>query len=116
MPRRAMTDHLSCTQTLAAVRAFHDKHDFRNGGGRELVCRVALMAEEPGALSARASKGKPVAEPAEACADLFILLPESAIAADFDLADTFGCRPGKLEQRRSRMVHGRIRVSGFRDT
>ena len=38
---------------LAAVQAFHDKHDFKNTGGEELTYRVALMAEELGWSSDR---------------------------------------------------------------
>jgi NTP pyrophosphatase (non-canonical NTP hydrolase) len=111
-----MTDHHSYPHMLAAVQAFHDKHDFRNTGGEELVYRVALMAEELGEISSCVSKGKPVAKLAEECADLFILLLGTAIAADFDLADAFWKKMQKLEQRESRMVNGRIRVSEFRDT
>ena len=43
---------------LAAVQAFHDKHDFRNTGGEELAYRVALMTEELGEISACVTKGK----------------------------------------------------------
>ncbi len=101
---------------LAAVQAFHDKHDFRNTGGEELTYRVALMAEELGEISACVSKGKDKAKLAEECADLFILLVGTAIAADFDLAQAFWDKMAALDKRGSRMIGGRIRVSEFRDT
>ena len=111
-----MTDTDSYTEMLKAVQAFHDKHDFRNTGGEELTYRIALMAEELGEISACVSKGKDRAALAEECADLFILLVGTAIAADFDLRDAFWKKMQKLEQRESRMIDGRIRVSEFRDT
>ena len=100
---------------LAAVQAFHDKHDFRNTGGEELTYRISLMAEELGEISACVTKGKDPAELAEECADLFILLIGTAIAADFDLSDEFWKKMKKLDSRESRMIEGRIRVSEFRD-
>ena len=100
---------------LEAVQAFHDKHDFRNAGGEELAYRVALMTEELGEISACVTKGRDSALLAEECADLFILLIGTAIAADFDLRQAFWDKMDKLMQRRSRMINGRIRVSDFRD-
>lgn len=111
-----MTDTDSYRQMLAAVQAFHDKHDFRNTGGEELAYRVALMTEELGEISACVTKGKDVDKLAEECADLFILLIGTAIAADFDLATAFWKKMDKLDTRKSRMINGRIRVSEFRDT
>lgn len=101
---------------LAAVQAFHDKHDFRNTGGEELTYRISLMAEELGEISACVTKGKNPAELAEECADLFILLIGTAIAADFDLSGEFWKKMKKLDKRESRMIDGRIRVSEFRDS
>lgn len=100
---------------LAAVQAFHRKHDFKNTGGEDLTYRVALMAEELGEISACVSKGKERAQLAEECADLFILLVGTAIAADFDLRQAFWDKMHKLDKRGARMVNGRIRVSEFRD-
>jgi len=101
---------------LAAVQAFHEKHDFKNTGGEELAYRVALMTEELGEISACVTKGKDRDSLAEECADLMILLLGTAIAADFRLDDAFWEKMKKLEQRNSRMINGRIRVSEFRDT
>jgi len=106
----------SYTDMLAAVQAFHDKHDFKNTGGEELTYRVALMAEELGEISACVSKGKSTQHLAEECADLFILLIGTAIAADFDLQKAFWDKMQQLQKRESRMIAGRIRVSEFRDT
>jgi len=106
----------SYRQMLAAVQAFHDKHDFRNTGGEELAYRVALMTEELGEISACITKGKDTGKLAEECADLFILLIGTAIAADFDLAGAFWDKMERLDRRKSRMINGRIRVSDFRDT
>jgi len=101
---------------LASVQAFHDKHRFRETGGEELAYRVALMSEELGEISACVTKGKRKEQLAEECADLFILLLGTAIAADFDLRQAFWDKMKKVESRESRMINGRIRVSEFSDT
>jgi len=100
---------------LDAVQAFHDKHDFRNTGGEELVYRVALMSEELGEIAACVTKGKDKEKLAEEVADLFILLIGTAISADFDLREAFWAKMEKIMQRESKMVNGRIRVSEFRE-
>jgi NTP pyrophosphatase (non-canonical NTP hydrolase) len=100
---------------LAAVQAFHDKHDFKNTGGEELTYRMALMAEELGEIGACITKGKPVEALAEEVADLYILLIGTAIAADFDLKQAFWDKMDKIMKRESKMINGRIRVSEFRD-
>jgi NTP pyrophosphatase (non-canonical NTP hydrolase) len=105
----------SYQKMLAAVQAFHDKHRFRETGGEEMAYRVALMAEELGEISACVTKGKSKDALAEECADLFILLIGTAIAADFDLEQAFWDKMEKIQNRSSRMVNGRIRVSEFRD-
>lgn len=99
---------------LDAVQTFHNKHNFRENGGEEMTYRMALMAEELGEISACVTKGKHREELAEECADLFILLMGTAIAAEFDLNQAFWEKMEKLKQRKSRMVGGRIRVSEFR--
>ena len=111
-----MTDRNSYKDMLAAVQAFHDKHDFKNTGGEELAYRIALMTEELGEISACVTKGKDLDSLAEECADLMILLLGTAIAADFKLDDAFWSKMEKLGLRGSRMINGRIRVSEFRDT
>jgi len=100
---------------LATVQAFHDKHRFRETGGEELAYRVALMTEELGEISACVTKGKSKESLAEECADLFILLLGTAIAADFDLRQAFWDKMKKVESRESRMINGHIRVSDFRE-
>ena len=100
---------------LATVQAFHDKHRFKDTGGEELAYRVALMTEELGEISACVTKGKPKEHLAEECADLFILLLGTAIAADFDLRQAFWDKMQKVQSRESRMINGRIRVSEFKD-
>ncbi len=104
----------SYTAMLAAVQAFHDKHDFKNTGGEDMAYRVALMAEELGEISACVTKGKDRAELTEEVADLLILVIGTAIAQDFDLREAFWNKMDKLMKRKSRMVNGRIRVSEFR--
>ena len=74
------------------------------------------MTEELGEISACVTKGKTVEKLAEECADLFILLIGTAIAADFKLDDAFWNKMQKLDKRDARMIDGRIRVSEFRDT
>jgi NTP pyrophosphatase (non-canonical NTP hydrolase) len=110
-----MVDTDSYQAMLDAVQAFHDKHDFRNTGGEELAYRVALMTEELGEISACVTKGKAREQLAEECADLFILLLGTAIAAEFDLRQAFWEKMEGLMKRESRMIGGRIRVSEFRD-
>lgn len=104
----------SYQEMLAAVQAFHDKHDFKNTGGEEMTYRLALMAEELGEISSCVTKGKSKEDLAEECADLFILIMGTAIAADFDLNNAFWKKMQKLGERKSRMVNGRIRVSEFK--
>ena len=110
-----MTNTASYTAMLAAVQAFHDKHDFKNTGGEEMAYRVALMTEELGEISACVTKGKDTASLSEECADLLILLIGTAIAGNFSLDEAFWAKIKKLQQRQSRMINGRIRVSEFRD-
>lgn len=105
----------SYEKMLAAVQAFHDKHRFRETGGEDLTYRVALMAEELGEIAECVTKGKDKDKLAEECADLFILLIGTAIAAEFDLKQAFWDKMEKIQNRQSRMINGRIRVSEFRD-
>jgi len=105
----------SYTEILAAIQAFHDKHDFKGTGGEDLPYRVALMAEELGEISSAVTKGKSVDSLAEECADLMILLMGTAIAADFDLNNAVWEKMDKLMKRESKMINGKIRVSEFRD-
>ena len=105
----------SYQEMLAAVQAFHDKHDFKNKGGEEMTYRMALMAEELGEIGACVTKGKSTEKLAEEVADLFILLIGTAIAQDFDLNEAFWAKMDKIMKRESKMVNGRIRVSEFRD-
>ncbi len=98
---------------LTAVQQFHDKHRFREIGGEDLPYRVALMAEELGEISACITKGKTKEALAEECADLLIFLIGTAISANLDLSEAFWQKMEKIEQRPSRMIDGRIRVSEF---
>ncbi len=100
---------------MEAVQAFHDKHDFKNTGGEDLVYRVALMAEELGEIAEAVTKGKPKEALAEECADLLILIMGTAIAAGFDLQEAFWEKMERLGSRGARMIGGRIRVSEFRE-
>ena len=100
---------------LTRIRAFHDKHDFRNSGGEDLAYRVALMAEELGEIAACVTKGRPHAELAEEVADLFILLLGTADAAEIDIVRAFDAKMTVIEGREARMINGRIRVSKFAD-
>ncbi len=99
---------------LEAVQAFHRKHDFKHRGGEEMTYRISLMAEELGEISACVTKGKPREELAEEVADLFILVLGTAIAGDFDLKQAFWDKMDKLQQRESRVIDGRVRVSEFK--
>ncbi len=110
-----MDNHDSYQQMLQAVQAFHNKHDFKNTGGEDLIYRIALMTEELGEIAECVTKGKATTELAEETADLLILLIGTAIAADFDLHQAFWDKMAKLDKRESRMIDGRIRVSAFAD-
>ncbi|HEX22721.1 MAG TPA: pyrophosphatase, partial [Chromatiales bacterium] len=99
---------------LDVVQAFHDKHDFKNKGGEEMLYRIALMTEELGEMAEVVTKGKSKEQLAEETADLFILLIGTAISADFDLKQAFWKKMDKIMQRESKMVNGRVRVSEFR--
>lgn len=105
----------SYQEMLAAVQAFHTKHDFKNNGGEEMTYRLALMAEELGEISSCVTKGKSKEDLSEEVADLFILIMGTAIAQDFDLNQAFWKKMDKIMQRDSKMINGRIRVSEFRD-
>ena len=105
----------SYQKMLTAVQAFHDKHRFKDTGGEEMTYRIALMAEELGEIAECVTKGKGKEQLAEECADLFILLIGTAIAADFDLKQAFWDKLEKIQSRQSRMINGRIRVSEFTD-
>lgn len=110
-----MTASNSFSEMMKTVQLFHDKHDFKNNGGEELTYRIALMAEELGEISSAVTKGKNKSELSEECADLFILLLGTAIAADFDMSTAFWAKMDKIMSRESRMINGRIRVSEFRN-
>ena len=105
----------SYQKMLTAVQAFHDKHRFKDTGGEEMTYRIALMAEELGEIAECVTKGKAKEALAEECADLFILLVGTAIAADFDLKQAFWDKMEKIQSRQGRMINGRIRVSEFKD-
>jgi NTP pyrophosphatase (non-canonical NTP hydrolase) len=105
----------SYQKMLTAVQAFHDKHRFKDTGGEDMTYRIALMAEELGEIAECVTKGKGKELLAEECADLFILLIGTAIAADFDLKQAFWDKLDKIQNRQSRMINGRIRVSEFKD-
>ena len=109
------TDTDSYDDMLAYVQKFHDKHDFKNTGGEDLVFRIALMAEELGEMSSCITKGKNTEQLAEETADLFILILGTAISANFDLKHAFWKKMNKIMKRDSRIVKGRKRVSEFRD-
>lgn len=98
---------------LAAVQAFHDKHDFKNTGGEDLVWRISLMVEELGEIAACVTKDN--GDFAEECADLLILLMGTAIAGKADLQQAFWDKMKKLDTRKARMINGRIRISEFKD-
>ena len=105
----------SYERMLAAVQAFHTKHRFKDNGGEEMTYRIALMAEELGEIAECVTKGKSKEQLAEECADLFILLVGTAIAADFDLKQAFWDKMEKIKTREGRMIGSRIRVSEFKE-
>jgi NTP pyrophosphatase (non-canonical NTP hydrolase) len=113
MMSKNVPDPDSYEAMLGAVQAFHDKHRFKEAGGEDLSYRVALMAEELGEISACVTKGRGIDCLSEECADLFILVLGTAIAADFDLKQAFWSKMAVLDTRSARSIEGRIRVSEF---
>ena len=105
-------DRLSWPAMMEIVQSFHDKHGFNQNGGEDMIYRLALMTEELGEIAEVVTKGKGKQELAEECADLLILLMGNAISADFDLNAAFWQKMDRIMQRESRMVDGRVRVSG----
>lgn len=103
----------SFDQMLAAVRRFHEKHDFRNTGGEDLKYRIALMCEELGEISAAVTKGKGIEQLAEECGDLLILLIGMQVAAGFDLNEAFWKKLERVSEREARLIDGTVRVSEF---
>lgn len=104
----------SYTSMLASVQRFHEKHKFKESGGEEMTYRLSLMAEELGEISACITKGKSKDKLAEELADLLILLIGTGIAQEIDLVNAFWLKMEKLENRGSRIINGRVRVSDFR--
>jgi NTP pyrophosphatase (non-canonical NTP hydrolase) len=110
-----MTNQDSYQAMLNAVRAFHEKHRFKERGGEEMTYRISLMSEELGEISACITKGKGKEALAEEVADLLILVMGTALAQDFDLNQAFWSKMAQLNKRQSRIIDGRVRVSEFRD-
>lgn len=79
-----------------------------------MTYRLSLMAEELGEISACITKGKSKDKLAEELADLLILLIGTGIAQEIDLVNAFWLKMEKLENRGSRIINGRVRVSDFR--
>lgn len=104
----------SYNDMLAAVQAFHHKHQFKENGGEDMLYRLALMTEELGEMAECVTKGRGRDQLAEEVADLLILVIGTAIAQGFDLNQAFWTKMAKLDLRDSRMIDGRIRVSEFR--
>lgn len=108
------TDFDSFKCMIDEVLGFHKKHHFKEHGGEEMTYRIALMVEELGEISACVTKGKEKDELAEECADLFILLLGTAISQEIDLNSAFWKKMEKINNRHSKMINGRIRVSEFK--
>jgi len=108
-----MTDKNSFSQMMESVQQFHEKHEFDQLGGEDMIYRLALMTEELGEIAECVTKGKPLEDLAEECADLLILLMGNAISANFDLNDAFWKKMAVLDSRGSKIVDGRIRVTAY---
>lgn len=106
-------DRDSFSGMMAAIQAFHDKHRFRERGGEDMIYRLALMTEELGEIADCVTKGKSREQLAEESADLLILLLGNAISAQFDLNDAFWRKLEKINQRKERIVEGRVRVTAY---
>ena len=99
---------------MAEVQSFHDRHQFKDRGGEDMVYRLALMTEELGEIAECVTKGKGREALSEECADLLILLMGNAISENFDLADAFWKKMKVLEGRGERIVDGRVRVTAYK--
>ncbi len=106
-------DRDSFAGMMAAIQAFHHKHQFQERGGEDMIYRLALMTEELGEIADCVTKGKPREKLAEECADLLILLLGNSIAADFDLNEAFWRKLEEINQRNERIVEGRVRITAY---
>lgn len=98
-------------EMTAAVRKFHEKHDFENTGGHDPLYRMSLIMEEIGEICECITKGKDKAQLAEEHADLFILLIGNCIALDIDLEAAFWEKYERIMQRKAKFVGDFIRVT-----
>lgn len=109
-----MTDKQSFADMMESVQLFHNKHAFNELGGEDMVYRLALMTEELGEIAECVTKGKPLDDLAEECADLLILLMGNAISANFDLNTAFWKKMAVLDSRGAKIVDGRVRVTAYK--
>jgi len=109
-----MTDKQSFVDMMESVQQCHDKHAFDQLGGEDMIYRLALMTEELGEISECVTKGKPLEDLAEECADLLILLMGNAISANFDLNAAFWKKMAVLDSRGAKIVDGRVRVTAYK--
>jgi len=109
-----MTDKQSFVDMMESVQQFHDKHAFDRLGGEDMIYRLALMTEELGEIAECVTKGKPLDDLAEECADLLILLMGNAISANFDLNAAFWKKMSELDSRGAKIVDGRVRVTSYK--
>ncbi len=96
---------------IAAVKKFHDKHDFESTGGHDPLYRMNLIMEEVGEISECLTKGKDKEKLAEEHADLLILLIGNCIAMDIDLVAAFWKKYERIMQRKAKFVGDYIRVT-----
>ncbi len=72
---------------IEAVRLLHQKHDFQNNGGEDMLFRMNLIMEEVGEICECLTKGR--GNLTEEHADLLILLLGNCVALDIDIEQAF---------------------------
>ena len=101
-------------EMLEAVKKFHEKHDFRNNGGENMLYRMNIIMEEIGEICECLTKGKGRAELVEEHADLLILLLGNCIALGIDadeIENAFWKKYEVIMKRKAKFVDGIIRVT-----
>ena len=101
-------------EMLEAVRKFHEKHDFKNTGGENMLYRMNIIMEEIGEICECLTKGKNRDQLVEEHADLLILLLGNCIALDVkadELEEAFWKKYDVIMKRKAKFVDGIIRVT-----
>jgi len=93
---------------LNEIRQIHEKFNFKDNGGEDMLFRMNLMMEEIGEICACVTKGK--GNLAEEHADLLIILLGNCIALDIDIEGEFWRKVEKMKNYKIQQVNGYSRL------